>query len=92
MERLGRAQGVFTLAAAAATADAQELPQLGHGVLTYALLAALGGVKGGPIEGQALKPQGDVVEVRDWFVYAQDKVPLLTRLFFNQEQLVGFSG
>jgi WD40 repeat protein len=92
MERLSRAQGVFTLAAAPATADAQELPQLGHGVLTYTLLAALGSAKGGPLEGQSLKPQGNVVEVRDWFAYAQDKVPLLTRLFFNQEQFVGFSG
>lgn len=92
MERLSRAQGVFTLAAAPATADAQELPQLGHGVLTYALLAALGNVRGGPLDGQSLKSQSNVVEVRDWFAYAQDKVPLLTRLFFNQEQFVGFSG
>jgi len=38
VERLSRDQGIFTIAATAATAEAQEVPQLGHGVLSYALL------------------------------------------------------
>lgn len=93
LERLSGAQGVFTLAAAAATAEAQEVPQLGHGVLTYALLAAVGNVQGGPLEGQSLKPSAsDAVEVRDSFNYAQDKVPALTKVYLGQEQFVGFSG
>jgi hypothetical protein len=33
-----------------------------------------------------------VAEVRDWFTFAQDKVPLLTRLYFGEEQFIGFSG
>ena len=32
------------------------------------------------------------IGVREWFSYAQDKVPLLTKICFGQEQLVGFSG
>ena len=93
LERLSRDQGIFTIAATAATADAQEVPQLGHGVLSYALLAALGAVEGGPLEQQPLKSlDGNVVGVREWFSYAQDKVPQLTKVYFGQEQLVGFSG
>jgi len=94
LERLSRSQGVFTLAASSAGAQAQESAQLKHGVLTYALLAGAGSVKDGPLSGQTIKPTGDakVIEIRDWFVYAQDKVPLLTKLYFGQEQFVGFSG
>jgi len=92
LERLSRSQGIFTLAATAATAEAQEVPQLGHGVLTYTLLAALGHVQGGPLQGQQLNPANRLVEVRDWFGFAQDKVPALTKIFFNEEQFVGFSG
>ena len=33
-----------------------------------------------------------VANVREWFSFAQDKVPLLTKLYFGQEQFVGFSG
>jgi uncharacterized caspase-like protein len=93
LERLSRDQGVFTIAATAATAEAQEVPQLGHGLLSYALLAALGAVDAGPLEKQPLKIADDhTIGVREWFSYAQDKVPLLTKMYFGQEQLVGFSG
>jgi uncharacterized caspase-like protein len=92
LERLSRATGSFTIAAAAATDNAQELPQLGHGVLTYALLAGLGAVEEGPLVGQPVKTDKPVVEVRDWFDFAQDKVPLMTRLLIGEEQFVGFSG
>ncbi|HET6881647.1 MAG TPA: caspase family protein, partial [Pirellulales bacterium] len=94
LERLSHSQGVFTIAAAAANDQAQEAQQLKHGLLTYALLAGLGAVDEGPLAGQQLKPAGDanVAEVREWFSFAQDKVPLLTKLYFGQEQFVGFSG
>jgi WD40 repeat protein len=94
LERLSRTQGIFTIAATAATDQAQEAPQLKHGVLTYALLAGLGAVSEGPLVGQTVSPTGEahVAEVREWFNYAQDKVPLLTKLYFGQEQFVGFSG
>ena len=93
LERLSRSQGIFTLAATSATDEAQEVPDLGHGVLTYALLAAMGAVDQGPLRTQPLKRSEEhVVQVRDWFSFAQDKVPRLTSLYFGEEQFVGFSG
>ena len=94
LERLSRAQGVFTIAASAANDEAQEVEQLKHGMLTYTLLAGLGAIDEGPLAGQTVQPTGEspVAEIRDWFSYAQDKVPLLTRLYFGKEQFVGFSG
>ena len=93
LERLSRAQGVFTIAATAAGDEAQEVPELGHGVLTYALLAGLGAVDVGPLKKQAIEPkEGKLVEVRDWFSFAQDKVPVLTKYHFGREQFVAFSG
>jgi len=49
-------------------------------------------VSEGPLAGQSPGDADSVVDVRDWFSFAQDKVPLLTKLFLGQEQLVGFSG
>ncbi len=93
LERLSRAQGCFTIAATAATSQAHEVDQLGHGLLTYALLAGVGAVKQGPLTGQTAADAGQrTVEVRDWFSFAQEKVPLLTRLYLGEEQFVGFSG
>jgi hypothetical protein len=46
----------------------------------------------GPHKSQRLKVEDKVVQVREWFNYAQDKVPLLTRLFLGQEQFVSSSG
>lgn len=31
------------------------------------------------------------LDVRDWFGFAQDKVPSLTKLYFGHEQFVGIS-
>ncbi|MBI2826915.1 MAG: PQQ-binding-like beta-propeller repeat protein [Planctomycetia bacterium] len=88
VERLSRSQGVFTIAAAAAGAEAQESPQLRHGVLSYALLAALGGVSGGPLDGQEVQPSGKdrVVDVMEWFTFAAGQVPRLTELLFGAPQ------
>jgi hypothetical protein len=94
IERLSRSQGLFMIAAAAAGDQAQESQELKHGVLTYALLAGLGAVDSGPLAKQLAKASDDsrLVEIRDWFGYAQDKVPLITRLYFNQEQFICFRG
>ena len=58
IERLVRAQGVCTIAAAPAGAEAQEVDELRHGVLTYALLAGLGGVRLWSAEGSSSPTQG----------------------------------
>lgn len=92
LERMSRATGSFAIAATAATAKAHEVDELRHGVLTYALLAGAGAVSEGPLAKQTVAPDKPVVEVRDWFSYAQDKVPLMTKLFLGEEQLVGFTG
>jgi WD40 repeat protein len=93
VERLGRSRGVFTLAAAAATEEAQEVRELGHGVLTYALLAGLNAVDGGPLLGKSVKPgQTDAVaDVLEWFTFASDRVPELTRKYYGRDQDVQMS-
>jgi hypothetical protein len=86
--RLGRNQGVFTIGAAGAGEEAQEVAELGHGVLTYALLAGLGAVDRGPLIGKAVQPidPGGVVSVLEWFTFAAGHVPRLTRQYFGRDQ------
>jgi WD40 repeat protein len=93
IERLSRAQGVFTLAATAASEEAQEPKELGHGVLTYALLAGLRAVAAGPLKDQGLPPGQPerVVDVLEWFGFASDQVPRLTRQIYGREQDVQMS-
>lgn len=91
LEQMARSQGSFILAATAAGDEAQESQQLGHGVLTYTLLARLGAISSGPLGDRPL-PEGDVVKVRDWFGFAQDEVPALSKVLFGREQLIKFTG
>jgi hypothetical protein len=91
LEQMSRAQGSFILAATAAGEEAQESAQLGHGVLTYTLLARLGAVTMGPLKDRAM-PRADVLKVRDWFAFAQDEVPALTKVLFGREQYVKYIG
>jgi uncharacterized caspase-like protein len=94
VERLGQRQGVFTIAAAAAGEAAQEIDELRHGALTYALLAALHAVPPGPLEGKSLHAANSrgQAEVLDWFSFAAGHVPRLTKHFLGQEQTVQVSG
>ncbi|MCA9022063.1 MAG: hypothetical protein KDA74_18070, partial [Planctomycetaceae bacterium] len=87
-----RAQGHYVIGASAATQQAQEAAQLKHGLLTYTLLAGMKAVKDGPLVGQNVISSDKIVNVRDWFGYAQDKVPLLTKLYFGEEQFIEFTG
>jgi len=61
-------------------------------VLTYTLLAALGAVERTMPGLDTLHPAGEetTVTVHQWFGFAQDRVPTLTKLFFRREQLVSF--
>jgi len=94
VEAMNRSQGSFIIAATAATDEAQEVTELGHGVLTYTLLAALGAVDRGPLKRRRARfdEEDEVIGVRDWFGYAQDEVPSLTRTYFGEEQFVRFIG
>ena len=93
IERLSRTQGIFTIAAAAATEEAQESKDLGHGVLSYALLAGLKAVEGGPLDGMYIHPNNPerVVDVMDWFSFAAGHVPRLTEGIYGISQDVQMS-
>ena len=95
IEKLGTSPGVFTIAASAAGEEAQEIGELGHGVLTYALLAGLRAVPpGGPLDNLAVQPAGPdgLADVLEWFSYASGHVPRLTKRYLGQEQDVQTSG
>ncbi|MGE0492304.1 MAG: caspase family protein [Vulcanimicrobiota bacterium] len=81
-QRLARSSGVFLIAASTAEQAAKEYPELGHGVLTYAILRALG--EGGRPE--ALDDEG-VVTANSLLTYVAREVPRLTRKFQGSEQI-----
>lgn len=94
IEKLGQQEGVFTLAACSAGAEAQEIEELGHGVLTYALLAGLKAVRSGPLEGLSVQPASPdgMADVLEWFSYASGHVPRLTKRYLGREQEVQVAG
>ena len=88
IERLGRAQGIFLLAAAAAGEGAAEVSELGHGILTYTLLAGLKAVDKGPLLDHWVRPDNpeQVVGVQEWFNFASGQVPRLYQRYLGQPQ------
>jgi Caspase domain len=88
IERLSRTQGIFTIAASSASEEAQQSKQLGHGVLSYALLAGLKATDGGPLDGQFVRPSNPegVVDVLEWFSFAAGQVPRLTEKLYGAAQ------
>lgn len=94
IERLSRSQGVYVIAASAASEDAKEAEDLGHGVLTYALLAGLKAVDAGPLERISIQPSNpnQVIDVLEWFSFASGHVPRLTEELCGQEQSVHMAG
>ena len=57
-------------------------------MLSYALLAALRGVKEGPLAEEGLRPSNadGVADVLEWFGYASGQVPRLMKKYFGREQ------
>lgn len=94
IERLSRSQGVYVVAASAATEEAKEADELGHGILTYTLLAGLKAVHRGPLERLAVQPSGpnQMVDVLEWFSFASGHVARLTKRYCGQEQNVHMAG
>ena len=74
IQMLARANGVHLIAASTKQQYAYEVPQLGHGVLTYALLSGLG-EKGPP---QAPTTPDGLVTVLALLQYVNQQVPELT--------------
>jgi WD40 repeat protein len=92
VQRLGWKYGLLTVAGAASSQAAMESDQLGHGVLSYALLAALNAVDGGPLAGNPIElTTAQVVETADWVKYARSRVPPLTKTIFGREQEVQYN-
>lgn len=80
VERLSRSQGVHVLVATGYTNKAVEFPELGHGALSYALLAA-NDIDRGPLKGRPMESASDEVDVMDWFHFAVGQAgPLLEKL------------
>ena len=73
---LARAEGVFLIAASTRQQYALEVPELGHGVLTYALLSGLG-EKSAPA---APTTADGAVTVQGLLQYINQRVPELTEL------------
>jgi len=95
IENLAARQGVFTIAASGAGEEAQEIDALGHGVLTYTLLAALRvAPPGGPLEGLAIQPNSPDgrVDILEWLSFASGHVPRLTKRYLGREQAVQIGG
>jgi len=88
VERLNHAYGTFTVTSAAVSEQAQEVPSLGHGVLTYTLLAGLRAVRSGPLQQQWIQPgsKDRVAQVLEWYGFASSHVPRLTKELFGQSQ------
>ncbi len=94
IEQLGKSGGTFTLAAVGSNAEAQEVDDLGHGLLTYALLAAAHAAETGPLIERPLRPAAarGVADVLEWFSYAAGQVPRLSKQYFGSEQQVQLGG
>jgi WD40 repeat protein len=92
-ERMNRAQGAFVLAAAPANAEAKEPEELGHGVLTYSLLAGLHATAAGPLKDEGVEASGrePVADVLGLFTFASGNVPRLMKKYFGREQDVQMS-
>jgi len=87
-ETLRRSTGCHVIAAATASHNAGEIEDLGHGVLTYALLAGLGAVDHGPLKNRTAESKDGLVQVRDWLRFGADNVPALTKTYYGREQFV----
>jgi WD40 repeat protein len=70
LAQLAYEKGMYILTAAQSYQAAQEVSQLGHGLLTYALVEE--GLKQGSADGD---PKDGQIVVREWFDYATRRVP-----------------
>ncbi len=81
-QMLARANGVYLVAASTKQQYAVEVPELGHGVLTYVLLTGLG-EKGEP---KATVGTEGVVTVYSLLQYAYQQVPELTEKYHGGQK------
>jgi WD40 repeat protein len=83
LETLVHAEGLFVIAASTRQEQAIEVPELGHGIFTYALLSGLGAT-GDP----SVPP---VVTMHELLTYVSQKVPELAARYTRQTRQVPVS-
>ncbi|MBC6993111.1 caspase family protein [Neolewinella lacunae] len=76
--QLARATGTHWITAAGSTQEAHELAELGHGLFTYAMLAALNGAADGVKDGR--------ITVSELKAYLSDQVPELAQRYRGAAQ------
>lgn len=90
LKMLARAKGVYMVAASTKQQYAYEVPQLGHGVLTYALLCGMGGqgLQCGPgAQGRPQAATNDGIVTMDLLLdYISWQVPKLTEQYHGSLQ------
>jgi uncharacterized caspase-like protein len=77
LQALARATGVFLIAASTKQQEANEIEELGHGILTFTLLSGLG-EKGEP---QALRDKDGAITMMSLLQYVHQRVPELTEKY-----------
>jgi len=83
VQRLARAEGIAILSASTARAYAYEVPELGHGVFSYALVRGL--------QGEAAYREDKHVSVYELLRYVDRQVPLLSRRYVGVFQMPIYS-
>ena len=78
--QLARSTGTVVLASSGSQQFASELPKLGHGLFTYALLQAISGLADGG------KPPDGKITIKEIEAYINDRVPELTKQFRGSAQ------
>lgn len=78
--QLARSTGTVVLASSGSEQFAAELPKLGHGLFTYALLQAIAGQADGG------EPQDGKITIKEIEAYINDRVPELTQQFRGSAQ------
>ena len=91
LESLARKSGCHIIAAASSSENAQELPDIGHGALTYALMGGLGAADRGILKNRTAPAKDGLVSTLDWFRFAHENVPILTKLSLGVEQYATYS-
>ena len=86
LAQLAYEKGMYILTAAQSYQAAQEASQLGHGLLTYALVEE--GLKQAAADGD---PKDGEVGVREWFDYASTRVPNMQIEKMKQARNVGIN-
>ncbi len=86
LAQLAYEKGMYILTAAQSYQAAQETSQLGHGLLTYALVEE--GLKQNSADSE---PKDGEVGVREWFDYASARVPNMQIEKMNQARSLGLT-